>query len=325
MTLRLASAFRLSQPPAPNFSESVKLQLGLCESPVPTKTRTFVPGATQATDPRAAFVPPRPSSCRPGSPDGGAASGRPPSHASRRETGLRRGPWPGPGAPGGASPAVPPAGAAGSGETPITSPTTRDLGAGCTDALGELAARTRARDGGRSPNAAVRKRAPKNRVAPQARPRRAPWARGPGSGRRLASRPRRGPSGKRSARRCGRPRGPRETNGRNRNAQEEGAGGQGPGAGRVAGPTSSRALGQQLSPRRRLRPRVLRCHEPEGGGRSRESWGSDARRQRRPGHVPLARPISPGGRGDVREAARPMTAVPSHVAGRTPMGGARAT
>lgn len=130
---------------------------------------------------------------------------------------------------------------------------------------------------------------------------------------------------KRSARRCGRPRGPRETNGRNRNAQEEGAGGQGPGAGRVAGPTSSRALGQQLSPRRRLRPRVLRCHEPEGGGRSRESWGSDARRQRRPGHVPLARPISPGGRGDVREAARPMTAVPSHVAGRTPMGGARAT
>lgn len=303
-----------------------KLQLRLRESPVPTKTRTFVPGATQATDPRAAFVPPRPSSCRPGSPDCGAASGRPPSHASRRATDLRRGPWPGPGAPGGASPAVPPAGPGGSGETPTTSPTTRDLGAGCTDAPRELAARTRVRDGGATPRTQPLESALRGTGSPpQARPRRARWARGPGSGRRLASRPRRGPSGKRSARRCGRPRGPRETNGRNGNAQEEGARGQGPGAGRVAGTTPSRALGQQLSPRRRLRPRVLRCHEPEGGGRSRESWGSGARRQRRPGHVPLARPISPGGRGDVRGAARPMTAVPSHVAGRTPMGGARAT
>lgn len=257
----------MSQQPAPNFSKSVKLQLSLWESPVPTKTRTFVPGATQPTDPRAALVPPRPSSCRPGSPDCGAASGRPPSHASRRATGLRRGPWPGPGAPGGASPAVPPAGPGASEETPTTSRITRDRRAGCTDALGELAARTRARDGGRFPDAAVRKRAPKDRVALQARPRRARWARGPGSGRRLASRPRRVPSGKRLARRCGRPRGPQETNGRNGNAREEGARGQGPGAGRVAGPTPSRALGQQLSPRRRLRPRVLRCHEPEGGGK----------------------------------------------------------
>lgn len=34
--------------------------------------------------------------------------------------------------------------------------------------------------------------------------------------------------------------------------------------------------------RRRLRPRALRCHEPEGGGRSRESPGSGARRAWRP-------------------------------------------
>lgn len=103
-----ASAFLLSQQPAPNFSKSVKLQRGGRESPVPTKTRTFVPGATQATAPGAALVPPRPSSCRPGRPGCGAASGRPPSHASRRAAGPRRGPWLGPRAPGAASPAVPP-------------------------------------------------------------------------------------------------------------------------------------------------------------------------------------------------------------------------
>lgn len=96
-----ASAFLLSQQPAPNFSKSVKLQQGVRESPVPTKTRTFVPGATQATAPRAALVPPRPSSCRPGRPGCGAASGRPPSHASRRAANPHRGPWPGPHAPGG--------------------------------------------------------------------------------------------------------------------------------------------------------------------------------------------------------------------------------
>lgn len=117
LKLRLASASLLSQQPAPNFSKSVKLQLGLSESPVPTKTRTFVPSATQATAPRAALVPPQPSSCRPGSPGCGAASGRSRSHASRRAANPRRGPWLGPRGPGGASLAVPSAGPGGSGET----------------------------------------------------------------------------------------------------------------------------------------------------------------------------------------------------------------
>lgn len=77
--------------------------------------------------------------------------------------------------------------------------------------------------------------------------------------------------------------------------------------------------------RRRLRPRALRCHEPEGGERSRESLGSGARRPRLPRHVPPSRPIGTGGRGDVRAAAWPMTAGPRHVAGLNPMGGAGAT
>lgn len=37
----------------------------------------------------------------------------------------------------------------------------------------------------------------------------------------------------------------------------------------------------------RLRPQTLRCHEPEGGGRSRESQSSGARRPRRLSHVLL--------------------------------------
>lgn len=149
--LRLASALLLSQQPAPNFSKSVKLNA----AHVPTKTRTFVPDATQATAPRAAFVPPRPSSCRPGSPGCSAASGRPPSHASRRAAALNRGPWPGPQVPRGASLAVPPAGPGGSEETPAPSRSNNSGPRGwSTDAPGELAAQPRARRPSRSPNTA---------------------------------------------------------------------------------------------------------------------------------------------------------------------------
>lgn len=156
MKLRLTSALLLSQQPAPNFSRSVKLQHGLRDSPVPTKTRTFVPDTTQATAPRAAFVPPRPSSCRPGSPGCGVASGRPPSHASRRAAALNRGPWPGPGAPRGASLAVPPAGPEGSEETPAPSRSNNSgLRGWSTDAPGELEAQPRARGPNRSRNEAV--------------------------------------------------------------------------------------------------------------------------------------------------------------------------
>lgn len=139
-----------------------------------------------------------------------------------------------------------------------------------------------------------------------------PRVRGPGLGRRLASRPRRGPSGQLPARRRGRPRGPRGTNGRNGRAVGEGAGGQGPEvrrAGRGAG-SLERSIGRTAAVPDRLKPRALRCHEPEGGERSRESRGSGARRPRLLGHVPPGRPIITGGRGDVRAAAWPMTASP---------------
>lgn len=57
--------------------------------------------------------------------------------------------------------------------------------------------------------------------------------------------------------------------------------------------------------RRRLVPRRFVVTSRREGERSRESRGSGARRPRRPGHVPLGRPISPDGRGDVRAAAWP--------------------
>ena len=171
---------------------------------------------------------------------------------------------------------------------------------------------------------AVRKRARKDPSALPGEATQSPPGAGPGLGRRLASRPRRGPSGQLPEWRHGRP--PRRTNGRNGSADgrglEAGAQGQGGPQGRLP-----RALGRQHLHRRlrRFRPRALRCHEPEGGGRSRESPGSGAPRPRRPGHVPFGRPMNPHGRGGVRAAAWPVTAGPRHVAGRTPMGGAGAT
>ena len=162
LQLRLASAFLLSQQPAPNFPKSVKLQQGLHESPVPTNTRTFVTGATQATAPRAALVPPRPSSCRPGSPGCGAASGRPPSHASRRAASPRRGPWPGPRAPGGsfAGRAAAPTQEEAERRRLHAGQATRSLGAGSTSPLENLGRGRRLGAAPRTP--AFRKRAPKD-------------------------------------------------------------------------------------------------------------------------------------------------------------------
>lgn len=198
---------------------------------------------------------------------------------------------------------------------------TRDLGASSTSPRENLRGGRRLRAAPRMPT--VRKRAPKDLFAPRARPRTARRTRGPGRGRRLASRPRRGPSGQLPARRRRQPRGPRGTNRRNRSAEREGAGDQGPGAGRAAGPTSS--LTRPAAPSPPPQTAALRCREPEGGGRSRESQVPGARRPRRPGHVPLGQPMSPGGRSDVRATAWLVSAGPRHVAGRTPMGGAAAT
>lgn len=183
---------------------------------------------------------------------------------------------------------------------------TRDLGVSCTGAQGELAAQTRSR----SPDLAVRKRAPKDPSTPRARPRRARRARGPGRGRRLAPRPRRGPSGLLPARRRGQPRSPRGTNRRNGSAEGEGARGQGPGAGRAAGPAPSRARPAAQSPSLPLQTADASLSQAGGREWSREPPGSGALRPRRPGHVPLSWPISPGRRGDVRAAAWRMTAGP---------------
>lgn len=57
LKLRLATASLLSKQPA-NFFKSVKLQLGLSESVVPTKTRTFVP-ARRRLRPRGPHSSPR--------------------------------------------------------------------------------------------------------------------------------------------------------------------------------------------------------------------------------------------------------------------------
>lgn len=303
----------MSQQPAPNFSKSVKLQLSLRDCPVPTKTRTFVPGATQDKDPRAAFVTPRPSSCRPGSPGCGAASGRPPSHASRRATDLRRGPWPGPRAPAGASPAVPPTGPGGSERRRLQ---VEQLGTSGRAALvpWENLRRGHGLGVGTAPRtepleSALRRTRPPRRldhVEPVERG--APGASGgwlpgraevrQGSGRRGDAAGPGAREGLTAVTETPRWKGPE--------ARVRGRGGS---QGRLP-PALDRQLSSRRRRRRRLRPRVLRCHEPEGGEKSRESRGSGARRQRRPGHVPPAQPISPGRRGDVRAAAWPLTATP---------------
>lgn len=117
------------------------------------------------------------------------------------------------------------------------------------------------------------------------------------------------------------PRGPRGTNRRNGSGRGEGAGGQGPGAGRAAGPAPSRARSSAQSPS--LPPRTAGASLSRAGGRewSRELRARARRRPRSPGHVPLRRPISPGGRGDVTAAALRMTAGPpsrgpAHANGR---------
>lgn len=242
LKLRLASAFLLSKQPVSNFPKSVKPQQSLRESPVPTKTRTFVPGATQATAPRAALVPPWPSSCRPGSPGCRAASGRPPSHASRRSAGPRHGPWPGPRAPGGASPAV-----------PTRRPRRKQRDAGSTSA-GQLGTSGRAAlrprrtcdaDAGSEPLPGRRplERALQRTCPPSEGPVRPPGAAAKSpSGARPRARAEAGfqaaPKSVRAA--AGSETraapGPRRTNGRNGSAEGEGAEGQGPGAERAAGP-----------------------------------------------------------------------------------------
>lgn len=149
---------------------------------------------------------------------------------------------------------------------------TRNLEAGCTGAPGELEARTRARTWSRSPDAASKKSARKDPFAPgrgHAEPAgRETRVRGPSCGRRLASRPRRGPSGQPPARRRGRPPGPRGANGRNGRAVGEVAGSQGPEAGRAAGPAPSRA--RPAAQPRSSPPQSAGASLSRAGGRGKE-------------------------------------------------------
>lgn len=139
---------------------------------------------------------------------------------------------------------------------------TRDLGMGCTGAPGELAAQTRSR----SPDLAVRKRAPKDPSTPPGRDRAEPARRGaPGAGGgwlpgRAEVRQgcyRRADAASPGAR-AGLTAVTEAPTGRGLEARARGRGGP---QGRLP-----HALDRPHSRRRcRFRPRALRCHEPEGG------------------------------------------------------------
>lgn len=148
--------------------------------------------------------PPRPSSCRPKSPGGGAASGRPPSHASRRAAGPHLGPWPGPRAPGVVSGARGRGG--GGADRRLCRPRRKRRDGGSTSA-GQLGTSRREalrpgenlQRGSRLGAAPARRRplesAPRKTCPPRGGDHAEPAGRGaPGAGGALASRPRQSPS-----------------------------------------------------------------------------------------------------------------------------------